>query len=644
MTGNGIGAGTGATWTDRLRVLGTMEHRPGQEVYHEEVARVLATRGRIALEGPTGTGKTLGYLVAAIDALRAGRVQRVVLSTAGKSLQDQLVMKDIPNACRIAGDISWSVLKGRSNYLCQARADEALTSQTISKRDRADIQRLVDWGGSDISIYPGGCSRSVTAAVCGSSKECDIQRCRKTSCAHAAARCHALAANLVVVNHHLLAHHARSLVSSTSEDAGILGDFDAIIVDEAHALTNTTRSVFGFELTEHRFMHLALRVDRLIGDVALAGGIRRAWNTIVRWARDVGERDGGRRMLKPPPHDGTTSWKTALIEAQTALETCNLPGAHAAAKECWDLLNSSMSVSCLRDPSNYVYWAEREGPGRPWHFECRYLDAANALRPLWADRSVVLTSATLATAGDLQSDGRMDLDFSWFLGDCGLDLADAVVVESPFDFARQSRWFVPDIPEPNDALWRDRAMDALVRIVQEAQGRALVLLTSTAVMDLAAKTLRNCLGQDGVLVQGDRPTGELVEDFRDHPGRPLVGTMSLWTGIDVPGEAASVVVIDRIPFSPPDEPVHAALSDLAQASGGSAFRDVALPRAILTTRQGVGRLIRSRTDRGVWVLLDPRVRTKNYGRDILMALPACARLDQVEDISSFLWKNGRREP
>lgn len=606
------------------------EVRTGQAEMAERVADAIRNDKHIIVRAGTGTGKTLGYLVPAILSKK-----RVVVATATKALQDQLASKDLPFLEEhLDQPFDWAVLKGRSNYVCAQRLAEVtggggkaapqLALDGLAERaDPQQLAALVAWAAStkvgDRAELESEPSEATWSAVSTTSRDCPgARRCpRGDACFAERARAAAAEADVIVVNLHLYGLDVASA-------GAILPEHDLTIIDEAHVLDDVISATCGVEVGPGRFSHLG----RLLrGILAEAGSAAADVDTAGGMLTDVLGPHRGNRLVPPLPDDLATTLTTLrerVARAQAALG--GLPDGipeDAAARA----LRARQAATALMDDldalsrptESQVVWVE--GSERFPALRLAPIDVAGLLRgALWERRPAVLTSATIAASFGTQ---------------VGLP-AEAVVpldVGSPFDYANNALIYcAAHLPKPTAPAWADAAIEELALLIEAAGGRTLALFTSFRAMGRAIELLGDRLPYP-ILAQGDLPKPRLIERFTDEPETCLFATMSFWQGIDVPGSSLSLVTIDRLPFPRPDEPLLQARRELV---GANAFATIDVPRAATLLAQGVGRLIRTTTDRGAVAVLDPRLATARYGPKIVAALPKMRRTRDRADIIAFL--------
>jgi ATP-dependent DNA helicase DinG len=607
-------------------VLPNGEARPGQVEMAAAVGHAIAEQRHLVVQAGTGTGKSLAYLVPAIES-----GQRVVVATATKALQDQLADKDLPFlAEHLTRPFRFAVLKGRANYLCRQRLDEVANhdeqlplSGVDAHLPAADIERLAEWAEhtttgdrADLDHEP---APQVWAAVSVGPRECPgSARCPKGStCFAEQARSLAASADVVVVNTHLYGLHLAS-------GGGLLPEHDVVIIDEAHQLEDTISATAGLELTAGRFSALARVVAGIVDDDQLVADLEASGDRL----RSVLAEHTGRRLrtLDVELADALALAQTRLAAALGVLrgidEESRGPEVAArkqrAIKATGSLADDVAGV--LDVPPSDVAWIEGDEQ-RPT-LKVAPIDVGELLAATaWTWTTAVLTSATIPPS----------LPTRVGLGEGTFDQLD---VGSPFDFANQALLYcAADLPDPRSAGFDEATHQEMAALIGAAGGRTLALFTSYRAMHAAVDALRDTVDHP-ILAQDDLPKPLLVARFAADEATCLFATMGFWQGIDVPGPSLSLVTIDRIPFPRPDEPLLQARRERARAD---AFRLVDLPRAVTLLAQGAGRLIRSRTDRGVVAVLDPRLATnQRYRWDIVRALPPMRRTRDRSEAERFL--------
>jgi ATP-dependent DNA helicase DinG len=596
-------------------VIDDYEHRPEQVALAAAVADALRREEHLLAQAGTGTGKSLAYL---LPALESGR--KVVVATATKALQEQLLTKDVPLAAAALGrPVRVAVLKGRQNYLCRKRVDASRTvglGLLDSQRDLDAYERLVPWIDSTTSGDRAELDEEPSEAL-WAELAVGADRCLGRTCSHVtrcfaeAARQGAGEAELVIANHAL--YFADLALREDPDGPRVLPAHDAVVFDEAHKLEESAATWLGGRLT-------AGAIRRLVADAAHAAttadvrlpprAADRLNEAVEQLLREVAPPTGRRRVRELPRDLGLV-----LID-----ELERLAAALAGNGEELDLVArrartlAGDTAACF-EPGRVdrVVWAE------PGSVAYAPVDVAAHLRDaLWDDGpTAVLVSATL--------------EFGFVERRLGIDDARRFDAGSPFDFRTQALLYVPRrLAEPREESVAEE-VEALCRL---SRGRALVLTTSYRMLNEIASRIRGRLPYD-VLVQGEAPRERLLERFRDETDSVLVATATFWQGIDVAGEALSLLVIDKLPFPSPGDPLVEARCELIVERGGDWFRDYALPVATLQLRQGFGRLIRAHGDSGVVAILDPRIRTRGYGQSLVDALPSCPLVDDRAEVERF---------
>ena len=604
------------------------ENRPGQREMAGWVADAISGEQHLIVQAGTGTGKTLAYLVPAVIA-----GTRTVVATATKALQDQLANKDLPYlseqlAAAGLADLDWAVLKGRSNYVCLQRlremADPAqgqLELDEMAVTTRAEIKKIAEWAGrsqtgdaAELSWNPSdGAWRSVSVG----SDECPgADRCPLgDACFTELARRRAQAADVVVVNTHL---YGLDVASGGS----ILPDHDLVVFDEAHGLEDIMSDTVGAQVAPGRFAAMSSIIRRIIDDPQLVGSVAEIGEAL----RGALRTHVGERLPNPLPdavQQVLNDARLRLGAVSDLLLTIDTPVEDAKQRK---LRAQSVTLRAIEQLD--VAIESREGfvafvsgsPDSP-RLEVAPLDVGPVMNEgVWTKRTAVLTSATIPSS----LSRRVGIN---------PDSVDEIDVGSPFDYEAQSLLYCAvHLPNPNTAAFRPAVHDELEALIDAAGGRTLALFTSWSAMDEAAAALRDRVDHP-ILTQRDLPKPALVKAFSEQDEACLFATAGLFQGVDVPGQTLSLVVIDRLPFPRPDDPL---LSARRERLGASAFSEIDLPRASMMLAQAAGRLIRTTTDRGAVAVMDPRLGTARYRWDIVNALPPMRRTRHREEIESFL--------
>jgi ATP-dependent DNA helicase DinG len=623
-----------------VRQLPDFHPREAQQTMAQAVADTLAQRSRLLVEAGTGTGKTFGYLV---PALRAAC--RVVVSTGTKTLQDQLFFRDLPQVRGVLGAKSRvALLKGRANYLCTYRLRRALGD--VRRSDVAAVLHNVErWAatserGELSEVGAAIDDPQILPRITSSADNCLGSRCPDfSSCFVLRARRAAQAADLTVVNHHLLLADFALKRSGFGE---ILPGADAVIIDEAHQLPELAAQFFGRRVSTGQLAELvrdAREEGRVLEDrqdlLAAGEALAMAAVSLEQTVEDVSGRIPTARAEAEV--SGFLSASGALGEALAELHDVlhananRSPGLESCAERAQTLLGQwrGVAVDPVAPPvaaadgdaedrdEGDVRWIERLYRGVALH--STPIRVASSFRELMDGTAAawVFTSATLC-AGDA---------FASYKAQLGIDDAATLQLDSPFDYRRQARLYLPDgLPDPNAPDYPEAVAEQLTGLLRACGGGAFVLCTSHRAVTRIAARLRAL--PYPLLIQGDDDKATLLSRFAAAGNAVLVGTASFWEGVDVRGQALRMVAIDRLPFAAPGDPVQEARLAAIRRRGGSPFNEDQLPHAITLLRQGVGRLIRDRNDRGLLVLCDPRLTTRSYGRRILSTLPPVPRVDR----------------
>jgi len=600
------------------------------------VNRAFAEERFLIVEAGTGTGKTLAYLIPALLGKR-----RTVVSTGTKTLQEQLFFKDIPFIQKELGlAFKASFMKGRNNYLCWRRyklfsrqplfqtVEEISHFKTLKKwagrtksGDRAEIEDLPE--GLGVWREVGASSETCLGQSCDFFDGCFITRMRQE----------AASSDLVIVNHHLFMADLAVRVRGYGE---VLPRYEAVIFDEAHQLEEVATSYFGIAVSNLRFEELARDIRREAAAAKLkdetlvktSGALLDAQERFFSFFRGSESRFRLRKeRLKGRALDSITKLMEALTFLSAHVGGMKEPpeGLRACSRRAGELKQQFEEVVSLSEP-RLVYWCELRGRGVFLHASPVDI-SADLQRELYTRlKTAVFTSATLSARGN----------FQFFKERMGLgDSAQELMLESSFDMGQQVLVYLPEnLPDPNDPSFVRRAAGEIEKILGCTRGRAFLLFTSLKNMEEAYGLLKERLPFTCFL-QGERPKSALVRAFKEDIHSVLFATASFWEGVDVQGEALSCVIVDRLPFSPPNEPVMEARLEQIASSGKSPFWEYQVPSAIILLKQGLGRLIRTRQDRGLLAILDPRLLTKSYGKAFLESLPPCPLVQDEKAIERF---------
>lgn len=616
--------------------------RPEQIAMAAEVSRALQTRGRLVVEAGTGTGKTYAYLV---PVLLSGR--RVIVSTGTRTLQDQLFRRDLPTVAAALGrPVRVALLKGRANYLCLHRlelAEQQATSRGLRREIAVALPHVRDWAqttrqGDIAELARFSESDPVWPWVTSTRDNCLGPDCPVFDRCHVMkARREAQASDVVVVNHHLL---MADLVLKEEGFGDLLPGADAIVIDEAHQLPEVASAFLGFVVSGRQLQTLArdLAAELMAGAAQTQVAASFA-QTLDRQVFDLQDALGTSRerheFAQWPMHvvESLESLQSLLADlGKTLNSAAEQPGIAALRRRAVEL---SARLGLLVDHSSEeslasVRWAQVSGQNVSFHYVP--VDVAEQLGALIGAHSSawICTSATLAVGED----------FSHFTRRVGMREPATALFGSPFEYERQALLYLPTgLDAPSSPRHTQQVVDAALPVLQASGGRAFMLFTSHRALREAAEVLLRRLGAAPafpVLVQGDAPREVLLKRFREYGNAVLLGTSSFWEGVDVKGAALSVVIIDKLPFAVPDDPVLKARLAAIERRGGNAFFEEQIPQAVIALKQGVGRLIRDRDDFGVIMLCDQRVRTRPYGRIFLRSLPAMPVTSQIDDVTNFL--------
>jgi len=628
------------------------EARHGQLQMADRAADVFSDGGVLLAEAGTGTGKTLAYLIPAILSRR-----RVLISTGTKNLQEQIFYKDLPVLRESLGiPFTATYMKGRGNYLCLHRFEafkEGGVAQSLGfTRDESIYIRLIDeWRAEtktgdraeledlpeDLPFWKdiAASSENCIGTECAHYNDCFITRMRQS----------AAEADLVVVNHHLLCADASVRQSAYGE---VIPTCHYIVVDEAHQLEDVATQYFGIAVSNYRLDDLGRDVDRalaakLIPDQEAADNLKdraervgdhaRAFFSVLQLIRFDGPGAAGNEtrlrvgasQLNRVADEGLSLVRALeALEADIALARDAPPDVLALGTRAADL-RKDLDFLLRADDNGFVYYLDVRGRGV--FLRASPIDVSSIVRDLLIDRmsGTVLTSATLAVDGS----------FEYVRSRLGIRKAQEIRLPSEFDYSRQAILYLPKrMPDPRARDFASAVAREVVEIVKRTKGRAFVLFTSYAnLREVHARASAEI--EYPILVQGNAPRSALLRDFKVTPNAVLLATSSFWQGVDVVGDALSCVIIDKLPFASPADPITAARIEAINAAGGSAFGEYQIPLAILALQQGLGRLIRHRQDRGVLAVLDPRLRSMGYGRRFLNSLPPAPVTSEIDDIDTF---------
>jgi len=595
---------------------------------------------QLVAEAGTGTGKTFAYLIPAL--LSGGKV---IVSTGTKTLQDQLYTRDLPavrDALKVP--VTVAMLKGRANYVCHFHLERAANEGRFVSREDAGYVHIIrnfmenSSTGDKAELTEVPENATIWPSVTSTRDNCMGQECNYyKDCFVMEARKRALAADVVVVNHHLFFADVMLRDEGVAE---LLPSANTVIFDEAHQLPEVAGLFFGEDVSTSQLLELARDAEaEYITTAKDCPALQEAANKLEKSVRDF-------RLV--------FAYEGSRMPVQKALSLKNFDTAYAEMQEKLKALTDVLETQAARDPALENCW--QRGAALMVQLQ-RWLGAENANLVRWVEvftqsvqlhatplsvaegfgkqlnaqpRAWIFTSATLAVKSD----------FSHYINQMGLTNADTGYWSSPFDYDKQALFYAPpDMPDPNSPGYSASVAAAALPVIQASQGRAFVLCTSLRAMREIHALLKEAFEQNGIeyplLMQGESSRTELLERFRKRGNAVLVGSQSFWEGVDVRGEALSCVIIDKLPFAPPDDPVLSARIDKLNAEGKNAFMEYQLPYAVITLKQGAGRLIRDEADRGVLMICDPRLITKPYGRRIWQSLPPFKRTRVLADVLAF---------
>jgi ATP-dependent DNA helicase DinG len=615
------------------------EHRRSQLEMAEILEKAFQKRQHAIVEAGTGTGKTLAYL---IPAIRSGK--RIVISTATKSLQEQLFSKDIPFLQKhFAPNLKVAVMKGRSNFLCRSKVHFMEGQPVLKGMDEVDwFSQIADWekltatgDRAELNFLPD--DADLWHRLDARREACTGQKCPEfNNCFVTLMHQRAADADIVIVNHHLF---FADLALRQDDFGSILPEYDAVIFDEAHEIEDVAGDYFGRQTSNYRFEELARDSENVLRMM------KEGPPSLLRRASRIRER--ARTFFEAfPPREGRSPFEMSerehfleqnheaydgVLQALKAFET-EIAALANKPEEFINLARRSFELrketEFLMESSehNYVYWMDRRNKGV--FLAATPIDVSGILREHLFERfdTVVLTSATLAVGGR----------FDFLKQRLGVPTALEKVLPTEFDYKNQALLYIPNrMPDVRDPSFSAKAAEEITRMLEITQGRAFCLFTSYSQMkDVHARVLQTV--DFPLLLQGTSPRPALLEKFRNTPNAVLFATASFWQGVDVPGDQLSCVIVDKLPFAVPSDPIVAARVKTLQEEGRNAFSEYQVPEAVLALKQGFGRLIRARTDRGVLAILDNRIERMQYGKIFIASLPAYSITRDIQEVERFM--------
>ena len=631
------------------------EYREGQIKMAKAIESSFDEKKHLIVEAGTGTGKTLAYLIPAIaESIR--KKKRIIISTGTKNLQEQLMDKDIPFLQKIVPTkFTAAYMKGRANYACQYRLHKNGDQGVLDGMDQIDhFRQVVEWSRdtktgdrAELTYLPENLSFwnriNAKSEICIGQKCPDYEPCFITRM-----RAGADHADIVIVNHHLF---FADLNVRGNQFGKVLPDYGAVIFDEAHLIEDIAADYFGFQVSNFRIDEIVSDANRLpISDAVATTQIMRSSTRIngfsdqfwLRFTQARGQEgrfpllaeafatrgsDGDQHLTALGETYHSLDEALKLLESEVDVYSEKIPEAESVVKRIKQT-RFDLDFIVKQADRNFVYWLERRGRGV--FLQASPVDVSELLQEKLFNKveTCILTSATLATNGS----------FNFIRDRLGLTQGktNSLVAPSSFDYEKQAIIYLPKaMPDPRSPEFSQMAANEIIKILQVTRGHAFVLCTSNQSMTALYELVSSRIGYECFL-QGSMSKTGILEKFRTTPNAVLFATSSFWQGVDVRGDQLSCVIIDKLPFAVPTDPIVQARSKFIDENGGRSFTDYSVPQAVISLKQGVGRLIRSTTDRGVIAILDPRLRTKNYGRDFLSSLPRMRITSELTDVANVI--------
>ncbi len=612
--------------------------RPQQQQLAQTISNVINNDESLVCEAGTGTGKTFAYLV---PALMSGK--RVIISTGTKHLQDQLYYKDLPIVRKTLNvPVVTALLKGRANYLCLHRLENGDENfRYATKEDLSDIPMVKQWAattdkGDLAELIKLPEDATIRSKIVSSTENCLGQDCSfYDDCFVFKARRKANEAEVVVVNHHLL---LADLALRESGFGEVLPKADTIIFDEAHQLPALASEFFSQTLSSRQFSELfSDSTDAYLTDAndmkEVLDEIRECQTSLRKLRLSFGHKE---KRVAWNEVSSEKEVKRALQDFRDHLSSLekyldSLAGRSKSLENCWRRCSSmieTLQVFISRETEDLVQWLESRGQGFLLHQTPLDISATFQARLGEHACNSIYTSATLSAADD----------FTHFSDQLGLSETVAQSWSSPFDYQKQALLYLPSgMPEPNESVYTEAVVNMALPVIEMSQGHAFLLFTSHRAMNEAYDLLVKKIDYP-LMRQGDAPRSELLQSFRKTKNAVLLGTSSFWEGVDVRGQALACVIIDKLPFAPPDDPVFRARAAKMQENGQNPFMMHQLPQAVISLKQGVGRLIRDTNDYGVLMICDPRLKSKSYGKVFLKSLPDMKRSSELAEVDAFFFE------